>query len=92
MKVIYTFYLTALTNKTSKIIKDSEQIPEGFLEEKISKTKQNSFKNGLVKLIFGSSRFGIVKFALTLTSSSSEGLKAVYAGQILYKKKTRKEE
>ena len=76
--------LNSLNEQDKLIIKDSGQIPDEFLKEKIDKTNLKN-KKGLDKLIIGSGGFGIVKFALTLTSSG-----ALEAGRLICIKKTKK--
>ena len=78
--------LNSINEEDKKIIIDSGQIHEGFLEDKIAKTKKKN-KKGIDKVVIGSGGFGIVKFALTLTSSG-----ALEAGKLICIKKTKKDE
>ena len=78
--------LNSFNEQDKKIIKDSGEISEEFLEEKIAKTKQKN-KKGFDKVIIGTGGFGIVKFALTLTSSG-----ALETGKFICIKKTKKTE
>ena len=75
--------LNSLNEQDKKIIKDSGQISEVSLENKIAKTNTKN-KKGLDKIIIGKGGFGIVKFALTLTSSG-----ALEAGKLICVKKTK---